>query len=98
MEACLNTLHAFLGWIPLGYIFLTDLIDNLLIIFESKELKYHSLRCMLEIVVLPVESNDESESKKIKEKIFFLYSGFVQRLNSVFSCDFNLYMERVKLE
>ncbi len=32
IKACLETLHAFLSWIPLYYIIYTDLIEKLLLL------------------------------------------------------------------
>lgn len=98
MEACLNTLHAFLSWIPLAYIFLTDLIEFLLQIFDSKDLKYGCMKCLLEIVILPVDNCTVDETKKIQEKIFYLYSNFIAKMGNVFSCEINLAQERLKLE
>jgi len=35
VKSCLETLHAFLSWIPMYYIIYTDLIDKLIFIMQS---------------------------------------------------------------
>ena len=35
VKACLETLHAFLSWIPMYYIVYTDLIDKLLLLLSN---------------------------------------------------------------
>jgi len=98
IETCLNTLYAFLSWIPLGYVFLTDLIDILLEIFDVKELKPACLKCFMEIVVLEVDGTcSEEEVKNIKQKLFGLYSNFIFKLASFIPCEINLLQERLKL-
>jgi len=98
IETCLNTLYAFLSWIPLGYIFLTDLISDLLQIFEFKELKPACLKCLMEIVVLDIEGScSEEEVKKIKQNIFTLYSNFIFKLGNFLPCELSLLQEREKL-
>ena len=95
IETCLNTLHAFLSWIPLGYLFLTDLLDMLLQIFDNKDLKLACLKCLMEIVVLEVDSTEEG--KNIKEKTFMLYTNFTVKLNNFIPAEASLLQERNKL-
>jgi len=98
IETCLNTLYAFLSWIPLGYIFLTDLIEILLQIFDVKEFKPACLKCLMEIVVLEVESGcSDDEAKNIKQKLFSLYSNFIFKLGNFIPVEINLLQERTKL-
>jgi exportin-1 len=98
IESCINTLHAFLSWIPLGYIFLTDLIDIILQLFEFKELKPLALKCLIEIVILSVDGCSDEEGKKIKEQIFKLYSNFIYKLSNFIPSEVSLQQERIKLE
>lgn len=98
IETCLNTLHAFLSWIPLGYVFLTDLIDILLQIFDVKELKPVCLKCLMEIAILEVDSScSEEEAKNIKQKLFSLYNNFVFKLANFIPAEIRLLQERDKL-
>ncbi|KAA8495821.1 Protein EXPORTIN 1A [Porphyridium purpureum] len=50
----LQTLEKFLMWIPLGYIYETDLIEDLIKFFGVPYLRNASLRCMVEIGSLNV--------------------------------------------
>lgn len=47
--ATLRTLEKFLSWIPLGYIFETQLIETLVSFIPSPALRHASLRCLTEI-------------------------------------------------
>ena len=98
IETCLNTLHAFLSWIPLGYIFLTDLIDVLLQLFDNKDLKQSCLKCLMEVVVLEVDGScSEEEGRNIKQKLFALYSNFTMKLTNFIPSEVSLLQERTRL-
>ena len=98
IEGCLETLYAFLSWIPLAYIFMTELIDNLIQLFEHKDLKNQSLKCLIEIVILPVGDGNDDETSQIKEKIFKLYTSFIYKLGNFVPYDISLAQERGKME
>ncbi len=57
VRACLETLNAFLTWIPMYYIIYTDLIDKLVIMLGSDYLRNHALSCLVEIASLKLEEN-----------------------------------------
>lgn len=59
MKACLETLNAFLSWIPLYYIIYSDLIDNLVLMFPSDMLRNHALSCLVEVASLQIDPNSE---------------------------------------
>lgn len=46
-RACLETLNAFLSWIPMYYIIYSDLIDGLVLMFPSDYLRNHALACLV---------------------------------------------------
>ena len=52
VNACLETLNAFLSWIPMYYIICTDLIDKLVMMLSSEYLRNSSLSCLVEIAGL----------------------------------------------
>lgn len=64
IRACLETLNAFLSWIPMYYIIYSDLIDKLTLMFPSDYLRNHALACLVEIASLPIDSNNEDEKRK----------------------------------
>lgn len=52
IRATLGTLHAFLSWIPLGYIFESVLLDNLLKVFPMVAYRNLALQCLTEVAAL----------------------------------------------
>ena len=64
VKACLETLNAFLSWIPLYFIIYTDLIDRLCLLFPSDYLRNHALSCLVEIAALPIDDQSEEEKRK----------------------------------
>ncbi|KAG0501481.1 hypothetical protein HPP92_001553 [Vanilla planifolia] len=52
IRATLATLHAFLSWIPLGYIFESPLLETLLKIFPVPAYRNLTLQCLTEIAAL----------------------------------------------
>lgn len=53
IKACLETLNAFLTWIPIFYIICTDLPEKLIGILESDPHRNSALQCLIEIASLP---------------------------------------------
>lgn len=52
IRATLATLHAFLSWIPLGYIFESPLLETLLKFFPLPSYRNLTLQCLTEVAVL----------------------------------------------
>ncbi|THG09893.1 hypothetical protein TEA_008712 [Camellia sinensis var. sinensis] len=52
MRATLATLHAFLSWIPLGYIFESPLLETLLNFFPVPSYRNLTLQCLTEVAAL----------------------------------------------
>ncbi|KAK9095683.1 hypothetical protein Scep_027152 [Stephania cephalantha] len=52
IRATLSTLHAFLSWIPLGYIFESPLLETLLNFFPAASYRNLSLQCLTEVAAL----------------------------------------------
>ena len=64
VRACLETLNAFLSWIPMYFIIYTDLIDKLVLMFPSDLLRNHALACLVEIASLPIDGDSDDEKRK----------------------------------
>ena len=64
IRACLETLHAFLSWIPMYYIVYTDLIDKLIFIMQSEVLRTYAMACLVEIAGLKLDPNNKDEVSK----------------------------------
>ena len=49
IKTTLDTLHVFLSWVPLGYIFESNLLESLLRIFPQQAFRNVSLQCLTEV-------------------------------------------------
>jgi len=65
----LDTLHTFLSWMPLYYIFMTDLIDKILIELMDKDIfASYCVKCFNEIFSLPFDglSPEDTQNSKMR--------------------------------
>eukprot|EP00249_Psilotum_nudum_P020210 c27605_g1_i1 orf=294-2387(+) len=76
IKATLATLHAFLSWIPLGYIFETPLLDTILKLFPVVAYRNLALKCLTEVAGLSFGEMYDSQFVK-------LYTAFVVPLQLV---------------
>ena len=76
LGATLETLRVFLGWIPLGYIFESNLLDSLLRLLPQPQLRNRALQCLTEIGSLVV--GDYYNPHFVK-----LYTVFMQQLQGI---------------
>jgi len=78
ISATLRTLKAFLSWIPLGYLFETDLIRTLIErFFAAAQFRNAALECLTEIASLA------DLEPKYDQKVVQLYVGVLQALGQV---------------
>ena len=85
LKVTLQTLQRFLTWIPLGFIFQTNLVDTLLNkFFPEPMFRNDTLDCLTEIGSL---TDLEPEYDPIFRKLF---SGFLAQLGSIFSPETDL--------
>lgn len=80
IQSCLETLLAFLSWIPMYYIIYSDLIDRLIFIIPSDYLRGYTMSCLIEIAGLKVETNNKEEVNKF---LFMLKNATVEFLKIV---------------
>ncbi|RHZ71101.1 hypothetical protein Glove_262g9 [Diversispora epigaea] len=84
IKATLDTLLRFLNWIPLGYIFETNVIENLRNRFvESPEYRNVTLKCLTEIGALSV-------SHEYDEKFIALFNMVVSSLTTMIPLSANI--------
>ncbi|CAO3607736.1 unnamed protein product [Cunninghamella blakesleeana] len=77
IKATLETLLRFLNWVPLGYIFETDLIETLRTrFFEVPQFRNVTLKCLTEIGGLKVENN-------YNEKLVILFTNVMTAVNTM---------------
>jgi exportin-1 len=83
VRACLETLNAFLSWIPMYYVIYSDMIDKLVLMFQSDYLRNFSLACLVEIASLPIDPKDEAQ----KNKYLFMLQRVTEELNKLISVE-----------
>ncbi|KAL5167914.1 Protein EXPORTIN 1A [Glycine soja] len=66
--ATLSTLHAFLSWIPLGYIFESPLLETLLKFFPIPAYRNLTLQCLTETILPPTTNIPEAYSHGSSEE------------------------------
>ncbi|GLJ31785.1 hypothetical protein SUGI_0639370 [Cryptomeria japonica] len=76
IRATLATLHAFLSWIPLGYIFESPLLDTLLNLFPVPAYRNLALQCLTEVAAL--NFGDFYDTQFVK-----LYTIFMVQLQTI---------------
>lgn len=76
LVATLNTLERFLSWIPLGFIFETQLIETLLGFMTTPQLRYATIRCLREVASLPIHHQYD-------DRFRLLFLSFMQNIISV---------------
>lgn len=98
MKATLDTLYSFLSWIPLPYIFLTDLIQIILMFLDEEQYRDISIQCLTEIVILNLnDDNPPEQQQQMKMKVLDLYNKFIQKLEVMVPLQLSLTAERQKL-
>ena len=84
IRQCLKTLQAFLSWIPSGYIFQTDLIENILrnlIVPTSTRLE--AIKLFTEVSQVDLQAEPEEYRNGYKEKTCMFYCIFIEQIQTV---------------
>ncbi|XP_019423472.1 PREDICTED: protein EXPORTIN 1A isoform X2 [Lupinus angustifolius] len=76
IRATLSTLHAFLTWIPLGYIFESPLLETLLKFFPLPAYRNLTLQCLTEVAALQFGNFYDAQYVK-------MYNIFMVQLQSI---------------
>ncbi|GJD07631.1 Protein EXPORTIN 1A [Galdieria sulphuraria] len=72
ISTALKTFERFLSWIPLGYVFETQVIESLLSFFGQSRFRNEALRCLVEVATIQVEA--------YHDKLRFLFVTFMEEL------------------
>ncbi|KAL5568216.1 hypothetical protein UlMin_024791 [Ulmus minor] len=83
IRATLSTLHAFLSWIPLGYIFESPLLETLLNFFPVPSYRNLTLQCLTEVASLTF--GDFYDMQYVK-----MYSIFMVQLQNILPLSTNI--------
>uniref|UniRef100_A0A1I7X0U0 Xpo1 domain-containing protein n=1 Tax=Heterorhabditis bacteriophora TaxID=37862 RepID=A0A1I7X0U0_HETBA len=68
VEATLRTLHRFLSWIPVGYVFETNITQLLSENFLSLEIyRVVTLQCLTEISMIQIDTEDDGYKAKLRD-------------------------------
>ena len=83
IRATLATLNAFLSWVPLGYIFESNLVETLLRLFPQPQLRNLALQCLAEVAALQVGPEYDA-------KFASMYSVFAGQLSALLPVGTNI--------
>ncbi|CAI2353485.1 unnamed protein product [Caenorhabditis sp. 36 PRJEB53466] len=87
VQATLKTLQRFLTWIPVGYVFETNITELLSDNFLSLEVyRVITLQCLTEISQIQVETNDPSYNEKLTK----MFCSTMRHISTVLSLDIDL--------
>eukprot|EP00241_Pyramimonas_parkeae_P000677 CAMPEP_0114249878 /NCGR_PEP_ID=MMETSP0058-20121206/14395_1 /TAXON_ID=36894 /ORGANISM="Pyramimonas parkeae, CCMP726" /LENGTH=1067 /DNA_ID=CAMNT_0001363489 /DNA_START=188 /DNA_END=3391 /DNA_ORIENTATION=+ len=76
IQNTLTTLHAYLSWVPVGYIFESTLVETLLKLFPTLEFRNVALQCLTEVGMLPVATVYDKH-------LVHMYTVFITQLQMV---------------
>ncbi|GMR62159.1 hypothetical protein PMAYCL1PPCAC_32354 [Pristionchus mayeri] len=84
VEATLRTLHRFLSWIPVGYVFETNITELLANNFLPLEVfRSISLQCMTEIAQINVNKKDVAYKQKLLQMFYATMTEVIRLLGDV---------------
>lgn len=63
IRATLATLHAYLSWVPLGYIFESNIVEVLLKLFPQPHFRNIALQCLTEVRASVATSTQGAQQK-----------------------------------
>ncbi|OIV94964.1 hypothetical protein TanjilG_22161 [Lupinus angustifolius] len=87
IRATLSTLHAFLTWIPLGYIFESPLLETLLKFFSLPAYRNLTLQCLTESILPPTTNIPEAYAHGSNEE-----QAFIQNLALFFTSFYKVHI------
>ncbi|KAM3134831.1 Exportin-1 [Paramecium bursaria] len=93
----MDTLYTYLSWMPSVYIFQTELVEALIQLFDSQQLRNQAIKCLTEIVTLPLESEPQILQLQ-QQKILLIFQNFTLKVKQVFSYDYGFTQERQRLK
>lgn len=84
IRQCLKTLQAFLSWIPLGYIFQTELVEQVLRnLIGPPSTRIEAIKLFTEISQVDLKDEEEAYQIMYKEKICMFYCIFIEQIAHV---------------
>jgi hypothetical protein len=84
VKSCLRTLNAFLSWIPLHFIFATDLIDNLITHFIVPiQSRNEAIKCFTEVASLTFTELSDDDAQQCKLKLCGFFCKFINKITEL---------------
>ncbi len=98
IKACLETLYAFLSWIPLFYIFSNNFIQEILIsLVDQQNLRILALKCLTEIAQIKLDNYSPEDQQLAKPQLLFMFQAFLIKLQNIMPVEISLLNERNKV-
>lgn len=99
IATCLETIQAFLSWMPIYYVFMTDLCDLIILNFISKKrFTLVALKCLEEIWGLDIlkekDSLENQQFEQIQTKILSGFENFLNEISKIYTVHQKLEIER----
>lgn len=84
IRQCLKTLQTFLSWIPLGYVFQTDLVEKVLRnLIAPPSTRIEAIKLFTEISQVSLKDEEEAYQNMYKEKTCMFYCLFIEQIQNV---------------
>ena len=84
LKSCLETLRAFLSWMPLVFVFMTDLIEGILVqLISDKRVYLITLKCLEEIVAIDFSDEDQETQLNVRKKLIQFFAEFLKQLMKI---------------
>ena len=100
INICIETLHAFLGWVPPCYVLTTDLMDEILIkLLKEKKFIIKTLNCYEQVFKIPISDfeQDYNLSETVKMKLVQQFGNFLDILAANYKIHESLEINRLSL-
>jgi len=80
-RSCLKTLQSFITWIPIGYIYQTQLIEIIINHFVvPNQTRVEAIKCFTEIASLDIKELEEGTKRTIQERLSMYFCFFIQKV------------------
>ncbi|CAH2055233.1 unnamed protein product [Thlaspi arvense] len=93
IRATLSALHAYLSWIPLGYIFESPLLETLLKFFPVSAYRNLTLQCLSEVAALNFGNGYNAQYVQMYTILMNQLQDFIQNLALFFTSFFKLHIK-----
>lgn len=86
IKTCLDTLHSFLSWIPIAFIYFSDIIDKLTFFINNEYYRSSALNCLIEVFNIPIDMTLDKASD-IQMKLFESFCSCLKVFGNILNFD-----------